>query len=577
MEALPQHLKKYVVTQDYSKYTPVDHAVWRYLLRQLRDFLSKNAHESYIDGLEKTGIQIDRIPSISEISEKLKPFGWRALPVSGFIPPAAFMELQALGVLPIASDMRSIGHLMYTPAPDIVHEAAGHAPILIHPEFSAYLRQYAQVAKKAIISREDLNIYEAIRDLSDIKENPTSTPEDIELAEKRLNKVTKEVTHVSEATILGRMNWWTAEYGLIGTLDSPKIFGAGLLSSLGESRSCLGANVKKIPLTTDCINVTYDITEPQPQLFVTPNFKHLSIVLDEMASTMAYKTGGLLGLKKAIQAQTVNTVELNSGIQITGQLDEVIELNSEASYLRFIGPSQLSHRDRILSGHTKDYHASGYGTAVGFLKSSPTKCVSDFTESDLKIHGIEVGKYVDLQYLSGVSVSGKLTQILKVDSKILCLSFDNCKVNIESQLLFDPEWGTYDLAIGSAVTSVFGGPADRAAFGETEDFVAARVPAPKYSEAQIALFNLYKDIRDLRDSSTKDSELSSRLKDLLQRITQQFSKEWLPLLELYELALNRTQDAQLTQSLKAELLKLSDKELNLKEPIADGLRLANRL
>jgi phenylalanine-4-hydroxylase len=198
-----------------------------------------------MEGLQKTGIDIEKIPRIEDISRNLENFGWRALPVSGFIPPAAFMELQSLSVLPIASDMRTIDHLEYTPAPDIVHEAAGHAPILVNPVFAEYLREYSAVARKAIISKEDLDIYEAIRNLSDIKENPESTMEDIQQAEDHLAKVSSQVTHVSEATELSRMNWWTAEYGLIGSLENPKIFGAGLLSSLGESHSCLLDDVKK--------------------------------------------------------------------------------------------------------------------------------------------------------------------------------------------------------------------------------------------------------------------------------------------------------------------------------------------
>ncbi|HRO68263.1 MAG TPA: aromatic amino acid hydroxylase, partial [Pseudobdellovibrionaceae bacterium] len=297
---LPSHLRKYVVRQEDRSYTPVDHAVWRFCLRQLRAYLSKNAHESYLDGLAKTGIEVERIPRIADVSEKLSKFGWRALPVSGFIPPAAFMELQALNVLPVASDIRSLDHLTYTPAPDIVHEAAGHAPMLANPEFADYLRQYAQVAKKAIISKEDMDVYEAIRDLSDLKENPASTEKEIKEAEEKLAQVSAASTHISEATWLSRMNWWTAEYGLIGSLEKPRIYGAGLLSSVGESKLCLGDEVKKIPMSIECIDSGYDITEPQPQLFVTPDFKTLGVVLDELADRMAFRKGGRVSVEKAI-------------------------------------------------------------------------------------------------------------------------------------------------------------------------------------------------------------------------------------------------------------------------------------
>src|SRR5690606_24260533 len=116
------------------------------------------------------------------------------------------------------------------------------------------------------------------------------------------------MTYVSEAGYLGRMNWWTAEYGLIGNIDSPKIFGAGLLSSIGEARECLSDRVKKIPLSIDCLDYSYDITEPQPQLFVTPSFEHLGAVLDELAHRMAFRRGGLYGLETARTARTVSTV-----------------------------------------------------------------------------------------------------------------------------------------------------------------------------------------------------------------------------------------------------------------------------
>src|SRR5262249_11541701 len=126
---IPPHLNKYIVDQNYARYSAEDQAVWRYIMRQLKSFLGQFGHPSYLAGLEKTGIGVNQIPHIDQIDEHLEKFGWSAVPVSGFIPPAAFMEFQSLGILPIASDMRSLDHLLYTPAPDIVHEAAGHAPI----------------------------------------------------------------------------------------------------------------------------------------------------------------------------------------------------------------------------------------------------------------------------------------------------------------------------------------------------------------------------------------------------------------------------------------------------------------
>src|ERR1051325_5874615 len=91
-EQIPSYLTPYIVRQDPSLYTAIDHASWRFILKIAQAFFRENAHQKYLDGLRETGISTDRIPLISEIDEKLRKFGWRAVAVSGFIPPAVFME-----------------------------------------------------------------------------------------------------------------------------------------------------------------------------------------------------------------------------------------------------------------------------------------------------------------------------------------------------------------------------------------------------------------------------------------------------------------------------------------------------
>jgi phenylalanine-4-hydroxylase len=561
MKQLPAHLQKYVVEQNYEKYTSQDQACWRYIMRQLKAFLGQHAHECYLEGLEKTGIEVDRIPRIEEISRSLEKFGWRALPVSGFIPPAAFMELQSLGVLPIASDMRTLEHLSYTPAPDIVHEAAGHAPILINKDFADYLKKYAQVAKNAIISKEDLELYDAIRELSDVKENPKSTSGDISAAQAKLEKVSRSMTHVSEATELGRMNWWTAEYGLIGNPDSPKIFGAGLLSSVGEAKHCLDPQVKKFQLTVDCIQQSYDITEPQPQLFVTPDFQTLSQVLEEMADKMAFRTGGRSGVAKAIEAQTVNTVKFDSGIQISGLFSELI-LDAEGlpAYLRTTGPSQLSFEGVELEGHSKSYHAQGYGTPVGSLKN------------EMATLDLPLGSSLRLQFTSGVTVEGLLKGRLVKNSKPVLLTFEGCTVKFKDRILFEPSWGLFDLALGTQITSVSGGPADREAYGVLEDFPARKVPAPTWSDDQLELYSIFSQIRKAREA--KDS---SRLTEIAEKLELKFSMEWLPRLEILEILNFLQSNDGLASSLKKQLDRIAMAQPSAREVISDGLKLSTHL
>src|SRR5207245_526239 len=265
VQSLPKHLLQFAVDQRYEEYTTVDHAVWRFIMRQNIFFLKEYAHKVYFQGLLDTGISFERSPRIEEMSEILGRIDWVAVAVDGFIAPAAFMEFQAYKVLVIACDMRQIHHIEYTPAPDIVHEAAGHAPIIVDREYSNYLQRFGEIGAKAMSSKKDFELYEAIRHLSILKEQPNSDPKKIEEATKLVEHRQKTLGEPSEMALLSRLHWWTVEYGLIGTLENPKIYGAGLLSSIGESVSCLEPHVKKIPYSIDAQNCELDSTQKPTQ------------------------------------------------------------------------------------------------------------------------------------------------------------------------------------------------------------------------------------------------------------------------------------------------------------------------
>lgn len=583
---LPAHLQKYITQQDYSRYTPQDHAVWRNILRQLYSFMVEHAHPAYAEGLKKSGIELDRIPHIETISENLRKFGWRAVAVSGFIPPAAFMELQAFGFLPIACDMRTLEHLTYTPAPDIVHEAAGHAPILIDPEFAHYLKRYAKIAKNAIISSEDIAMYEAIRTLSDLKEHPSSTAEEITKAEEKLAHLSKNISHVSEAALLGRMNWWTAEYGLIGDINNPKIFGAGLLSSVAEARNCLSPEVKKLPLSIDCINYSYDITEQQPQLFVTPDFATLNKVLEQLAEKMAFRTGGVSALEKALQAKNVNTVELDSGIQISGELSRVIlgrqiGTEKEVAYLNFKGPVQLSHMAFELDDHSSERHPQGFGSPMGLIAGAQ-KNLARMSDSEFAALGVKIGHACDLKFNSGVSLSGVPRKILRAaDGKTLVITFTDALVQYQNEVLFKPEWGEYDMAIGSKVVSVFGGPADREAYIAEHDFEVKRVPLKEMTDevqTKNSIYQLLSDMRAMKvapDSASKD-RIALNLRNIFELVHANFPNDWLLPLEIFELSLKFNLEDVSSLSLGClEEMKSAAPELS--RTIDNGIRLAAKI
>src|SRR5690606_31392979 len=236
---LPKRLKRYVVPQQYERYTTLDQALWRYVKRQNYAFLKDVDNYPYIPGLKKGGLSIEHIPDLQEMNDTIKRIGWGAVTVDGFIPPAAFMEFQAHRVLVIAADIRQLEHIEYTPAPDIIHESSGHAPIIGEPDYAAYLQYFGEIGTKALSSRKDFELYEAIRHLSILKEHAGTSEAELADAENHLKIVQDNMGEPSEMALLSRLHWWTVEYGLIGTVDDPKIYGAGLLSSIGESASCM--------------------------------------------------------------------------------------------------------------------------------------------------------------------------------------------------------------------------------------------------------------------------------------------------------------------------------------------------
>src|SRR5690554_4558163 len=89
IDRLPPHLKQFIKPQNYKDYSPINQAVWRYVMRKNVSYLSTIAHESYLSGLEKTGISIDSVPSMYGMNRILKNIGWAAVAVDGFIPPNA--------------------------------------------------------------------------------------------------------------------------------------------------------------------------------------------------------------------------------------------------------------------------------------------------------------------------------------------------------------------------------------------------------------------------------------------------------------------------------------------------------
>jgi phenylalanine-4-hydroxylase len=186
----------FIIQQDYAAYTSEQHSVWAELVGRMLPELEKHAAQAYLEGFETIGLRRDRLPNLAAISARLAPrTGWTSTPVSGFLPAPAFFEMLASRLFPTTTWLRSRDSLEYTPEPDIFHDVFGHVPMHAHAVFADFLAHYGRVC---------------------------AAIEDAGVLEK-----------------LGRLFWYTVEFGLIRERSEIKVYGSGLISSHGECRNVM--------------------------------------------------------------------------------------------------------------------------------------------------------------------------------------------------------------------------------------------------------------------------------------------------------------------------------------------------
>ena len=570
LEKLPEHLKQFIKAQDYSDYTAIDQAVWRYVMRKNVDYLSKVAHHTYLEGLAKTGISIEHIPNMYGMNRILKEIGWAAVAVDGFIPPSAFMEFQAYNVLVIASDIRQLEHIEYTPAPDIIHEGAGHAPIIANPEYAEYLRRFGEIGCKAISSAKDYELYEAVRHLSIIKEASGTPQNEIDKAEKLIEDLQNNMGEPSEIALIRNLHWWTVEYGLIGTVENPKIYGAGLLSSIGESAWCMTDEVKKTPYSIAAAHTSFDITKPQPQLFVTPDFAFLSQVLEEFANSMAVRKGGLSSIQKLINSKELGTIELNTGLQISGNFDQVIDFEGKPVFFQTTGATALSYREKELVGHSAAHHHDGFGSPMGKLKGINLS-IEDMSPRDLKAYNIFEGQTITLEFEGDIKISGEIiTGTRNLKGEIILITFRDCTVTHKKKVLFESDERLYSMAIGKEIVSAYNGPADLKSFDLINHEISSTIAPSELSTERKRLENYYRQIREFREGI---NTTISRHKVFLE-ICDEFPEDWLLSIELYELAKNNG-DSDFAEEIATHLESVKQNKPKVGRLIDDGLQLVS--
>jgi phenylalanine-4-hydroxylase len=223
----------FLVTQDWNVYTEEQHAVWAELVGRRMPQLNEHACAEYLSGFEQIGLKQDSIPNLTEVNGLLAPrTGWKATPVKGYLPAPAFFEMLAARKFPTTIWLRSRESLEYTPEPDIFHDVFGHVPMHAHPVFADFLQSYGQVC--ASLTREE------------------------------------------DITRMGRLFWFTVEFGVIRQGGKIKLYGSGLISSHGESNHVISGIPEIRDFNLDeVLDRDFSISEMQPVLYAVESFDQI--------------------------------------------------------------------------------------------------------------------------------------------------------------------------------------------------------------------------------------------------------------------------------------------------------------
>jgi phenylalanine-4-hydroxylase len=223
----------FLIEQDWAAYSGEQHATWAELVGRRMPEIEIWACREYLEGFEQIGLKTDTIPNLADVNQRLTPrTGWCATPVSGFLPPNAFFAMLAARQFPTTTWLRNRESLAYIPEPDIFHDVFGHVPMHAHPIFADFLQHYGAVCA-AIDDREAL--------------------------EK-----------------MGRLFWFTVEFGVIRQEGQIRLYGSGLISSPGESAYVIQGKPEIREFDIDrVLNQQFSTSEMQSVLYVVDSFEQI--------------------------------------------------------------------------------------------------------------------------------------------------------------------------------------------------------------------------------------------------------------------------------------------------------------
>ncbi len=250
---LPENLinpDTFYVTQRWDRYSDEDHNVWATLVSRRMESLEQQASDVFLTGVRLLGFDQERVPRLDDVNAKLRPLtGWQSRAVPGYLPAKSFFACLSKREFPTTIAIRPKELLEYLPEPDIFHDVFGHVPLHADPIFSDFLQTYGKAALHA-----------------------------------------NDPYHIER---LARLFWFTVEFGLIRENAQTRLYGSGLISSLGESFHALeSSNVDRRPFDLDRVcDTPFEIDHYQPILYVLESFEQLRDAMNNYAQRVLDESG----------------------------------------------------------------------------------------------------------------------------------------------------------------------------------------------------------------------------------------------------------------------------------------------
>lgn len=238
--------------QIYSQYTEEDFAVWNILFNRQMKTLRETAAKDYLAAVDTIGFKEDEIPNFEVMNQKLEKLtGWRIITVPGICPPSEFFQLLAQKTFTCTCWLRSMKELDYLEEPDMFHDVFGHVPLLTNNEYCAFFQTLGTIASEHIDNQDVIDMIE-------------------------------------------RLYWFTIEFGLMEEEDQVRIYGAGIISSVGETKHALGnVSTKHRFDARKVMNHSFRTDIMQEEYFVIQSFDELMQAIPKVKLVI----GELLGEK----------------------------------------------------------------------------------------------------------------------------------------------------------------------------------------------------------------------------------------------------------------------------------------